>query len=914
MKRKLPLILLALLACALLFALPLSPEAHADIASGVYDGVPWVITDDGELLIGTDGAVTQFATDAGARLPDGYTWYGSKASVTSVRFLGTVYGNGCMRGMFDGYTNLLSADLRNFRAGYGTNPSLEDLFFGCTALTSVQFGGATTAGVQSLHGLLRGCSSLTSLNLSNLDTASATNMQYMFSGCSHLSSLNISGFTMTNVTELGAMFQGCTSLSSLSLPNLYTTAAPSCYDMFNGCQSLTVLDLSSLNLNGTVTNMFYNMPSLQKLTLGAYNHLDTDTNFVSLSHPWGVSDEGYATARTAYDTATAFPSGTGRTFQRVIQVNYDMSGAVPVDAYAVVPFSGASNYALYSPVFASTPYQQEFKCWEDPNTDNKNAGEAVNLLSYNNDILTFTAKWRPEVSWTWPSSSEAIATVLSTGEGVVCVPVFLSDTSTCTAAGESTYLATATFTAGAAAGETYTSRAEFFTAPHHNLVHHGAVAPKCTVAGNIEYWNCTRGCGQYFTDAGGTTVIAAADVVVPATGHIWAAPSYTWAANNRSVQARRVCTKDASHVETETRAATAAVTKPATCTEMGQTTYTAVFNNAAFGTQTRTLENIPALGHAWGQPGYAWSEDNRAARALRICGNDNNHREEETVLTTVQTLAPTCTTAGVYRYTAVFTNPAFPAQEKLVTGDPALGHDLLRHAPVEATCTETGLVEYWSCLNCGDFFADADGAEEIPDHNSVITPALGHSYLEEWASDETGHWHNCERCGARTLVYSHVPDHIPTVEAPARCVECGYVLSPALVVQSHAYFGETGDLGLGTVTYTKTKILDDDWVVELPEQTPKEEGQYFEGWLSSSDIRTHIPGTQLPFTFTDRKSVIIRGLWTQIIGEGHYDLGADTRYRFDEGSYTVSGDSTVYLGEQPFYPAFGGSLDVTNAG
>ena len=140
------------------------------------------------------------------------------------------------------------------------------------------------------------------------------------------------------------------------------------------------------------------------------------------------------------------------------------------------------------------------------------------------------------------------------------------------------------------------------------------------------------------------------------------------------------------------------------------------------------------------------------------------------------------------------------------------------------------------------------------------------------------------------------------------------MISPALVVQSHAYFGMTGDLGIGTVTYTKTKILDDDWVVELPERVPKDEGYYFEGWLSSSDICTHIPGTQLPFTYTERKSVIVRGLWTEVIGEGHHDLGADTRYRFDEGSYTISGDSTVYLGEQPFYPASDGSLDVTKAG
>ena len=44
--------------------------------------------------------------------------------------------------------------------------------------------------------------------------------------------------------------------------------------------------------------------------------------------------------------------------------------------------------------------------------------------------------------------------------------------------------------------------------------------------------------------------------------------------------------------------AVAAVTTPATCEEMGQTTYTgASFGNEAFTVQTKVLTNIDALGH-----------------------------------------------------------------------------------------------------------------------------------------------------------------------------------------------------------------------------------------------------------------------------------------------------------------------------
>ncbi len=85
-------------------------------------------------------------------------------------------------------------------------------------------------------------------------------------------------------------------------------------------------------------------------------------------------------------------------------------------------------------------------------------------------------------------------------------------------------------------------------------------------------------------------------LVMP-TGHDWDAPEYKWAADNKSVTATRVCKndKDKDHVQTETVTTAAKVTKKATYTAKGQTTYTATFANSAFKTQTRTVTNIPKL-------------------------------------------------------------------------------------------------------------------------------------------------------------------------------------------------------------------------------------------------------------------------------------------------------------------------------
>lgn len=85
---------------------------------------------------------------------------------------------------------------------------------------------------------------------------------------------------------------------------------------------------------------------------------------------------------------------------------------------------------------------------------------------------------------------------------------------------------------------------------------------------------------------------------VPALGHEWNTPIYTWATDNSHVTAIRICNHDNNHVETETANTMQAVTLPPTCTHKGQTTYTSeVFQNRAFSTQEKKLDNIEMLPH-----------------------------------------------------------------------------------------------------------------------------------------------------------------------------------------------------------------------------------------------------------------------------------------------------------------------------
>ncbi|MBQ4427781.1 MAG: hypothetical protein II881_08570 [Oscillospiraceae bacterium] len=106
-------------------------------------------------------------------------------------------------------------------------------------------------------------------------------------------------------------------------------------------------------------------------------------------------------------------------------------------------------------------------------------------------------------------------------------------------------------------------------------------------------------------------------------------PAYVWSEDNANVTATRVCGNDKSHVETETATATSAVTKQAECEVEGETTYTAVFENKAFSTQTKTVDNISALEHDWSDWDIGWTIDGKLIIS-RVCAHDLSHIEEKT--------------------------------------------------------------------------------------------------------------------------------------------------------------------------------------------------------------------------------------------------------------------------------------------
>ena len=214
-----------------------------------------------------------------------------------------------------------------------------------------------------------------------------------------------------------------------------------------------------------------------------------------------------------------------------------------------------------------------------PVTDLELNKDSLTLQENSSDTLIATVKPADATNQdvTWESSDTSIATVSEDG------------TVTAISAGN------ATITATAADGSGVSASCEL-TVTHGNMVHTPKKDATCTVDGNIEYWYCET-CGKYFSDANGDTEIEKDSWIIGAINHDWNDAVYTWSDDGSTCTATRTCKNDSAHTETSKATVTGAQTKAPTCTEKGETTYTATFEADWAMTQTKVLADISATGH-----------------------------------------------------------------------------------------------------------------------------------------------------------------------------------------------------------------------------------------------------------------------------------------------------------------------------
>ena len=248
------------------------------------------------------------------------------------------------------------------------------------------------------------------------------------------------------------------------------------------------------------------------------------------------------------------------------------------------------------------------------------------------------------------------------------------------------------------------------------------------------------------------------------TGHAWGEPVIAFSEDGKSAVANWTCGNDAAHTETADCNVTSEVTKPTTCTEVGETTYTATAASEGMpsGSAQKTLADIPAkghrfesyasdgnatceadgtetaacsngcgatdtrvakgsaLGHDWLAPAIAFSEDGKSAYAIWTCKNDASHMRAATCAVASSVAPATCEDAETTTFTATVTADGMPSGTSSTTRAtaPAKGHAWGEwQVETAATCEAAG-TERRTCAN------DGSHAEER------AIPATGHAWGE----------------------------------------------------------------------------------------------------------------------------------------------------------------------------------------
>ena len=216
-----------------------------NISSGVWGTCEWTISGNGALVL---------SAGIGELFPD-YSppWSDYMDDITSVTVNGTVILPENVRGLFDGASNMVIADLSGF----------------------------DTSNVANMRGLFCNCTSLKSIDLSSWDTSNTIDMSQMFAANSNLATIYVGDkWTTERVIDSDFMFAECESLSG----GYGTTFDRNCTDV-------TYAHVDALDTPGYLT---YKTPFAPKSSWvkedGKWRYYDSEGNVVK--NAWQTDSAG----------------------------------------------------------------------------------------------------------------------------------------------------------------------------------------------------------------------------------------------------------------------------------------------------------------------------------------------------------------------------------------------------------------------------------------------------------------------------------------------------------------------------------------------------------------------------------------------------------------------------------------------
>ena len=317
---------------------------------------------------------------------------------------------------------------------------------------------------------------------------------------------------------------------------------------------------------------------------------------------------------------------------------------------------------------------------------------------------------------------------------------------------------------------------------------YGAVAATCTTPGKKAGTRCS-GCNIIFEEP----------TTIPALGHNYGEPTYEWAEDGSACTAKTICKRDANHIATESATITSTVTTAATCVEMGITTYTATFENELFATQTKDVEDIPAIGHT---PERIALENQIAATCTTVGSYDSVvycsvcqvelFREEKEVAALGHTpdnivfenqIAATCNKVGSYD-SVVYCSVCEVELSREERAIPALGHTEVIDAAIAATCTVTGRTDGRHCSVCNAVLMEQ---RDVPAFgHEFITYTYNNDATTEADGTETAACaHGCGTTDTRVAVGTKLTEKPGNPETPEKGTAVSDAATSTLNIYAH---------------------------------------------------------------------------------------------------------------------------------
>lgn len=148
---------------------------------------------------------------------------------------------------------------------------------------------------------------------------------------------------------------------------------------------------------------------------------------------------------------------------------------------------------------------------------------------------------------------------------------------------------------------------------------------------------------------------------------------------------------------------------------------------------------------------------------------------------------------GDHTRDAEYTTTTFNAAYPMSPSDYSV-HNLTATAAKAATCTSAGNSAYWTCSDCGKYFADGNGATEIS-YGSWVLPAAGHTLSTTYSTNAQKHWKKCTKCSYTTTAVTHTfgqwyVTQEPTCQSAGQkthdCSVCGYSAAESLPKADHS--------------------------------------------------------------------------------------------------------------------------------